>query len=69
MVWAIPPLSHETRDTIPTRQAAFYLRRSPATLHAWSCGSRNGPIQPVREEGGQLRWRVADIKNVLGVED
>lgn len=69
MAWAIPPLSHETRDTIPTREAAFHLRRSPATLHAWSCGSRNGPIQPVREEGGQLRWRVADIKALLGVDD
>lgn len=67
MSWAIPALSHETRDTIPTREAAFHLRRSPATLHAWSCGSRNGPIQPVRD-GGQLRWRVADIKNLLGVE-
>ncbi len=67
MASAIPPLSHETRDTIPTREAAYHLRRSPQTLHAWSCGSRNGPIQPVRD-GGQLRWRVSDIKALLGGE-
>ena len=68
MTAGIPSLSQETRETIPTREAAYHLHRSPQTLHAWSCGSRNGPIQPVRD-GGQLRWRVADIKALLGVED
>lgn len=68
MAWAIRPLAQETRETISTREAAFHLMRSPATLHAWSHGSRNGPIKPIRE-GGQLRWSVAEIKALLGVEE
>ena len=67
MVWAVTPLAQETRATVSTREAAHHLRRSPATLHAWSCGSRTPPLQPVRE-GTRLAWRVADIRRMLGVE-
>lgn len=67
MAWAIPPLSQESRETISTREAAHHLGRSKATLHAWSCGVRTAPIQPVRN-GSRLAWRVADIKRLLGVE-
>lgn len=67
MAWAITPLSQETREMVSTREAAHHLRRSSATLHAWSCGARTAPIQPVRQ-GGRLAWPVADIKRLLGAE-
>ena len=55
-----PPLDQETRTTIPTKAAAFYLNREPQTLYSWSCLG-NGPIKPVRING-RISWRVADIK-------
>lgn len=67
MAWAITPLSQETRENVSTREAAHHLGRSKATLHAWSCGVRTAPIQPVRE-GGRLAWPVVGIKRLLGVE-
>lgn len=67
MVWAITPLAQETRATVSTYEAAHHLGRSMATLHAWSCGVRAAPLQPVRK-GGRLAWSVADIRRLLGVE-
>lgn len=58
-----PPLDQETRTTIPTKAAAFYLNREPQTLYSWSC-LENGPIKPVRING-RISWRVADIKTLL----
>lgn len=68
MAWAITPLAQETRATVSTREAAHHLGRSKATLHAWSCGARSAPLQPVRCGGGRLKWSVADIRRLLGVE-
>lgn len=66
MAWAITPLAQETRATVSTREAAHHLGRSKATLHAWSCGARTAPLQPVRD-GGRLAWSVAEIRRLLGV--
>ena len=67
MVWAIPRLENETREYIPTREAAHHLRRSIQTLHSWSAGERNAPLQSIRVKN-RLYWPVADIKRLLGVE-
>jgi hypothetical protein len=58
-----PPLERETRPTVNTEQAAYYLNRKPQTLRAWAC-LENGPIRPVRING-RLAWAVADIKRLL----
>lgn len=60
-----PPLSLETRATLPTREAAMHLHRAEQTLLLWAC-KENGLIKPVRI-GRRLGWPVADIKRVLGV--
>ena len=67
MVWAITPLSKETRDHVSTREAAHHLKRSVAALHAWSAGIRTAPLKPIRK-GGHLAWPVAEIRRLLGVE-
>lgn len=61
-----PPLDEETRPTVGTAAAAYYLDRKPQTLHIWAC-KENGPVRPVRVHG-RLAWPVAEIKRVLGVE-
>lgn len=63
---AFPPLEAETRPTITTEAAAYYLNRQPQTLRAWAC-FENGPIRPVRV-GGRLAWPVAAIKRLLSGE-
>jgi hypothetical protein len=62
-----PPLEVETRSTVTTEQAAYYLNRRPQTLRIWSSRDGTGPIRPVRVNG-RLAWPVADIRRVLGVE-
>ena len=62
-----PPLSEETRETVLTDAAAFYLQRKAKTLRdKWACEGK-GPIQPIRV-GGRLLWRTADLRRVLGME-
>lgn len=60
-----PALEQETRPAITTRAAAHYLNRSEQTLRIWAC-KENGAIRPIRING-RLAWRVADIKQLLGV--
>ncbi len=60
-----PPLADETRDVLPTADAAHHLLRQSQTLRGWASAG-NGPISPVRI-GGRLGWRVADIRRLLGV--
>lgn len=60
-----PPLHEETRPTVPTNQAAYYLNRKPQTLRGWAC-KKDGPIQPIHI-GVHLAWRLADIRTLLGV--
>jgi hypothetical protein len=61
----LTPLAQETRAVIPTAEAAAHLNRAQQTLWLWAC-KESGPIRPVRVMG-RLAWRVADIKQVLGV--
>ena len=61
-----PPLALETRTTITTAAAAYYLNRKPQTLRGWAC-LENGPIRPLRING-RLGWKVADIKVLLNLE-
>lgn len=58
-----PPLALETRDTVPTENAAFYLHRKEQTLRAWAC-HENGPIRPIRVFG-RLNWPVPVIRKIL----
>ncbi len=60
----ILPLAEETRDTLPTREAARHLNRAEQTLRLWAM--REHPIAPVRVHG-RLAWRTADIRRLLGV--
>jgi len=60
-----PPLSQETRTTVPTDAAAYYLNRKPQTLRAWHC--LGGPIRPVRING-RLAWPVSGIRALLNGE-
>jgi len=62
---SFPALDQETRPTVTTEQAAYYLSRKPRTLRVWACYD-NGPLQP-RRVGGRLAWPMADIRRVLGV--
>lgn len=59
------PLEQETRPTVDTAAAAFYLIRRPQTLRGWAC-MENGPLRP-RRVHGRLAWPVADIRRLLGV--
>lgn len=60
-----PPLHEETRPTVPTAQAAYYLNRKPQTLRGWACKG-DGPIAPIHI-GVHLAWRLADIRALVGV--
>lgn len=60
---AFPPLEQETRSTLPTEVAAYYLNRKPQTLRVWAC-MENGPIRAIRIHG-RLAWPVAEIRALL----
>jgi hypothetical protein len=62
-----PPLQAETRPTVGTAAAAYYLDRAPRTLLIWACKSGKGPINP-RRVGGRLAWPVDEIKKLVGVQ-
>jgi len=49
---------------IPTEEAAEAISRAPSTLRKWAMRG-DGPIQPVRADGGLL-WRVADLLKLAG---
>jgi len=61
----IVPLDNDPRAALPTAEAAQHLGLKAQTLRSWAC-YENGPIRPLRI-GNRLRWRLADIKRVLGV--
>lgn len=65
MAMQLKPLAEETRELLPTPEAAAHLLRRPQTLRQWAC-TESGPIRPVRV-GNRLGWRTADIKRLLGV--
>ncbi len=59
-------LEHETRPTVTTEAAAYYLNRKPQTLLKWACFDGSGPIRPLRV-GGRLAWPTAELKRLLGL--
>lgn len=60
------PLNSETRPTVGTAAAAYYLNRRPQTLRIWAMNGGTGPVQCVRING-RLAWSVAGIRSALGV--
>jgi predicted site-specific integrase-resolvase len=50
------------RVMVDTNEAASILELSPGTMRNWRDG---GPIRPVKV-GNVLRWRLSDIKALLG---
>ena len=59
------PLALETRPTVDTAAAAYYLNRRPQTLRGWAC-KEDGPLRPIRING-RLAWNVAAIRRLLNV--
>ena len=59
------PLELETRPTVNTAAAAFYLRKAEQTLRIYAC-RECGPLRPIRV-GAHLHWRTDDIRKLLGV--
>jgi hypothetical protein len=49
---------------VPTELAAESISRAPSTLRKWAMRG-DGPIQPVRADGGLL-WRVSDLMKMAG---
>jgi len=60
------PLDAETREVLPTADAARHLLRQPQTLRGWACLG-TGPIHPVRI-AGRLGWRTDDIRRLVGAQ-
>jgi hypothetical protein len=60
------PLELETRPTVDTAAASFYLHKAPQTMRIWAC-KENGPIR-ARRVGANLHWATADIRKLLGVK-
>lgn len=59
------PLELETRPTVGTAAAAFYLRKATQTMRIYAC-KENGPLRPIRV-GAHLHWKTEDIRRLLGV--
>ncbi len=60
------PLALETRPTVDTNAAAYYLNRRPQTLRCWAMNSGTGPVSCIRI-AGRLAWPVSELRRVLGV--
>ena len=58
-----PTLEAETRPTVPTAQAAWYMNRRPQTMRIWAMTGR--PIKPLRING-RLAWPIAEIRKLCG---
>lgn len=61
----LTPLAQETREALPTREAAAHLSRAQQTLRTWAMRDGSGPLRPLRING-RLAWPVADIRRLLG---
>ena len=58
------PLELETRPTVATAAAAFYLHLAAQTMRIYAC-KENGPLRPIRING-RLHWKTEDIRRLLG---
>ena len=63
----VVPLAEETRDVLPTADAAFHLNRRPQTLRCWAMDEA-APLGPVRIFG-RLGWRTADIRRLVEAKE
>ncbi len=61
---AFTPLDLETRPTVSTAAAAYYLHLRPQTLRVYAC-RECGPIRPLRING-RLHWSTNEIRALLG---
>jgi hypothetical protein len=59
-------ITEETRPTVDTETAAYYLNRKPQTLRHWASAQPEGAIRPLRING-RLAWPMAELRRVLGV--
>jgi hypothetical protein len=59
------PLHLETRPSVETACAAYFLHRRPQTMRHWA-SSGLGPIQPIRCNG-RLMWPTARLRELCGV--
>lgn len=62
-----PCLRSESRTTVDTATAAYYLNRRAQTLQKWACLG-TGPITPKRVYG-RLAWPVSEIRKLLEVTE
>lgn len=62
---SFPPLELETRPTVATGAAAYYLNRRSQTLRGWAC-LENGPVRPIRING-RLAWKTEDLRRLVGI--
>lgn len=63
----LTPLDQEKRAVVNSEEAAAHLSMAVKTVQLWA-SSGKGPIKPVKV-GVSVRWRVADIRNLLGVAE
>ena len=61
----ILPLALETRPTVNTAAAAYYMHLRPQTMRAHAAYG-TGALKPF-VLGGRLHWSTEDIRRVLGV--
>ncbi len=59
---AFPRLEEVTRPTVPTDQAAYYLKRRPQTFREWAM---SGKVLQAQRVNGRLAWPVSEIKRVF----
>jgi hypothetical protein len=57
------PLELETRPTVSTAAAGFYLHKAVQTMRIYAC-KENGPLRPIRI-GSRLHWKTEDIRRLL----
>jgi hypothetical protein len=57
------PLDQETRPTVTTAAAAFYLHYAEQSLRIFACKG-TGPLRPIRI-GNRLHWSTEEIRRLL----
>ena len=57
------PLELETRPTVNTAAAAYYLHYAQQSMRIFAC-KESGPLRPIRI-GNRLHWKTEDIRRLL----
>lgn len=63
VIQQFPPLELETRPTVNTAAAAYYLHYAQQSMRIFAC-KNSGPLRPVRI-GNRLHWKTDDIRRLL----